>query len=407
MERPQQDRYRKWRCRKWFDSRVRRLSKQKPSGQGLYFYLETGPATSNIPGLYRAGEAQLAEELEWSIADFRRCFEEIRAQGLADADWAARVVFLPTVIDDDPPSNVNVVTSWRATLDEIPECALKTRAIVHLREHLAQLGDQYQAAFEAVDQQTSERRRQPDEATRTAVKLRDGEQCRYCRIQVKPTDRRGPAGAVLDLVDPTGPLSVGNLVVCCRGCQTMKGRRTPAAAGMELSPEPNHAQVQLRFGSRSDLDRIKPEPGTPDPDPRSINQNQKGNLAGLPDPDLGTEPGGYDLQRAFGVLRANIIGGFTWTTPGDPRGEIASFAARLDNEAVQDVVPTMRLALERIRDEHADWKDPRLKDPSFAFGAWKAKFTSLREEMHHAKYTAPRNGASRAATYFNPAAETR
>lgn len=85
---------------------------------------------------------------------------------------------------------------------------------------------------------------------RTAVRERDGDRCRYCGVGVRWNDRRGPLGGTYDHVDPEGPSDFDNLVVCCRGCNASKGRRTPQEAGMRLLPPP---------GPKSDLDR---DPGS-------------------------------------------------------------------------------------------------------------------------------------------------
>lgn len=114
--------------RVWGDSRFRSLTPIQPCGQGLWFYLLTGPSTTNIPGLYRAGFAQLAEELGWSAEAFAKAWSEVRSQGLADADPKARVIWIPNGIKYNEPESPNVIKSWRVAWDEIPECALKNAA---------------------------------------------------------------------------------------------------------------------------------------------------------------------------------------------------------------------------------------------------------------------------------------
>jgi len=91
-------------------------------------FLLTGPQTSNIPGLFRAGEMALAEELEWSLEEFRKAFEEASSKGLVKSDWKARVVWIPNAIKYNRPENPNVVKGWRTAWDEIPECPLKVEA---------------------------------------------------------------------------------------------------------------------------------------------------------------------------------------------------------------------------------------------------------------------------------------
>jgi hypothetical protein len=140
-------RYRKIDTRMYGDSRFRELSSPEPSGKYLWVFLLTGPQTSNIPGLFRAGEMALAEELEWGPEGFRKAFAELFAKGLVKADWKARVVWIPNVIKYNAPENPNVVKSWRPAWDEIPECALKAEAYERLKAFTEGLGEGFGKAF--------------------------------------------------------------------------------------------------------------------------------------------------------------------------------------------------------------------------------------------------------------------
>lgn len=121
-------RYRKIDVRVWVDDKFRALSPLPPSGQALWLYLLTNPETVNIPGLYRAGEATLAEGLGWPLADFRRAFAEVARKKMAKADWMSRVVWIPNAIRYDRPQSANAVKSWGKSWSEIPECPLKREA---------------------------------------------------------------------------------------------------------------------------------------------------------------------------------------------------------------------------------------------------------------------------------------
>jgi prepilin-type processing-associated H-X9-DG protein len=118
------------------DERFRRLSSPAPSGQYLWLYLLTGPHTCPIPGLFSAGEAGLAEALKWATRGFRRAFGELERQGMARADWQARVVWIPKAIKHNEPESPSVVTSWRKWLDEMPECDLKREAVEEIGRYL-------------------------------------------------------------------------------------------------------------------------------------------------------------------------------------------------------------------------------------------------------------------------------
>jgi hypothetical protein len=129
-------RYRRIEVRLWGDEKFRRLSAQQPSGQALWIYLLTGPHTTSLPGLFRAGEAALAEAIRWDIRSFRDRFNELCAQGMAKADWDAQVVWVPNAIKYNQPANPNVVKSWKVHWDEIPECSLKLEAHHRFREFI-------------------------------------------------------------------------------------------------------------------------------------------------------------------------------------------------------------------------------------------------------------------------------
>jgi len=138
-------RYRKIDVRVWGDERFRRLS---PSGQMLWFFLLTGPHTTSLPGLSRAGEAALAEELGWTQKAFRDAFAEVSREGMAKADWKARVLWVPNVCKYDKPQAPNVVRSWGVVWDEIPECHLKMEAYQTLKVFAKGIGEGYRKAFE-------------------------------------------------------------------------------------------------------------------------------------------------------------------------------------------------------------------------------------------------------------------
>lgn len=136
-------RWRKIDVRMWADEKFRRLSSPGPNAQSLWFFLLTSPNTSNIPGLFRAGKAGLAEELNWNSKGFAEAFGELFAEGMVKADWDSRVVWVPKAIYYDPPSNPNVVKSWRGPWKELPECDLKSEAHQLLKGFLKGLGESF------------------------------------------------------------------------------------------------------------------------------------------------------------------------------------------------------------------------------------------------------------------------
>lgn len=125
------------------DKKVRQLSRPKrANGRDLWFYLLTGPHTTSLPGLFRAGIAQLAEENEWKTRETAIVFDEILSLGLAKFDAKARVVWLPKSIEHNPPESPNVIKNWRQHYDELPDTPLKVEALLVFRAFL----EEYEAA---------------------------------------------------------------------------------------------------------------------------------------------------------------------------------------------------------------------------------------------------------------------
>lgn len=141
-------RYRKVEVRTWGDERFRALSPIPPCGQGLWLYLITGPYTGPIPGLFSAGRAAMAEDLGWSTEAFGEAFGEAFEQGMVKADFKARVVFIPNAIKHNRPESPNVVRSWAAAFDLIPECDLKREAFDALKVSIHALGEAFGKAFD-------------------------------------------------------------------------------------------------------------------------------------------------------------------------------------------------------------------------------------------------------------------
>lgn len=141
-------RYRKIEVRTWGDEKFRGLSQIPACGQGLWFFLLTGPHTGPIPGLFRAGRAAMAEELDWELEAFDEAFREVSRKGMAKADFKAKVVWIPNAIRHNKPESPNVVRSWSQEFDLIPECALKQEALESLRAFICGLGEAFTKAFD-------------------------------------------------------------------------------------------------------------------------------------------------------------------------------------------------------------------------------------------------------------------
>lgn len=121
-------RYSKVYRRMWVDEKVKKLTQPPPCGFTLWQRLLTGPELTNIPGLFPAWEAGLANALHWPLDAFRKAFGEVTAQGMAEADWESGLVWVPNAIEHNEPESVNVVISWGSTIAELPDCELKRKA---------------------------------------------------------------------------------------------------------------------------------------------------------------------------------------------------------------------------------------------------------------------------------------
>ena len=140
-------RFRKVDPKMWGDAKFRALSPPPPCGQSLFQYLLTGPETTSLPGVLRGGQAHFAEELGWTVEGFAKAFAEVFHEGLAKADWRARMVWLPNAKKYNVPESPNVVRSWRTAWDEVPECDLKLEAYHALRAFTEGLGEGFAKAF--------------------------------------------------------------------------------------------------------------------------------------------------------------------------------------------------------------------------------------------------------------------
>jgi hypothetical protein len=118
-------RYRKIAPRIWNDGKFRELS---DDAKLIFFLLLTHPHMTAL-GAMRATLAGLAAELGWAAKRFHRGFTEIRQRRMVRYDEGSSLIWLPNFLKCNPPENPNVVKSWQASLDLLPECGLKDEII--------------------------------------------------------------------------------------------------------------------------------------------------------------------------------------------------------------------------------------------------------------------------------------
>jgi len=141
--------YRSVHIRVWLDEKFKKLTAAQPNAQTLWFYLLFGDQTGIVPGLFKAGEASLAEALAWPLEAMREAYSEVMSLGMVRADWKARLVFVPKAVEYNPPASLNVVKSWANAIRDLPECELRTRAIQHIQSALERMQGKSQAFAEA------------------------------------------------------------------------------------------------------------------------------------------------------------------------------------------------------------------------------------------------------------------
>jgi hypothetical protein len=115
------------------------------------FYLRSTPHALSIPGAVVSGLAAHAEEIGWPVKRFATAVEALIARGWCKADLDSRLIWLPDMVDDDPPRNPNTVRSWGRVWPEVPECSLKVEiwtALQQFRERFEQLSpEQFDELF--------------------------------------------------------------------------------------------------------------------------------------------------------------------------------------------------------------------------------------------------------------------
>lgn len=145
----------------WGDDKFRRLSRPSPCGQYLWIYLLTGDHTDGLPGLYRLGEASLAEALGWPIEELRAAFAELAALDMALADTTAHVIYLPNALKYQAPTNPKHLQGWGKSYRRIPECELRSVWLQKLYGWAEKKGIAYVQAllqgFETVPESLSDR----------------------------------------------------------------------------------------------------------------------------------------------------------------------------------------------------------------------------------------------------------
>jgi len=137
-------RYRKVSTKIWSDRTFKRLS---DSGKLLFLYLLTHPSQTRL-GIFRTTKQGLAAELGWTWRRFNGEFNKLLRAKIVLFDDAGPCVYLPRFIRHNTPESPNVIKSWPAAFDDIPECELKDISMVSMRIEAESLPEAFSKAFQ-------------------------------------------------------------------------------------------------------------------------------------------------------------------------------------------------------------------------------------------------------------------
>lgn len=136
-------RYRRIRPRWWLEPAVVALSEGE---RIVALYCLSGPPTNSL-GLYRLSPAGAAEDLGIDTDVFRRRFDVVCRAFCWRFDAAARVIWIPGWLEENTPQSLNVVKSWRAAFNEIPDCGVKAEAAPAIVTFLQSKSEAFCEAF--------------------------------------------------------------------------------------------------------------------------------------------------------------------------------------------------------------------------------------------------------------------
>ena len=113
----------------WVDGKFRRLSKPQPNATSLFLYLLTAYECSSVPGLILVYPEVIARRFDWKPADVRCVAQGLISEKMIEVDWELGLWFIRNRLRYKWPDSSKNVQGWVKTLAQLPDCALKWRAI--------------------------------------------------------------------------------------------------------------------------------------------------------------------------------------------------------------------------------------------------------------------------------------
>lgn len=135
--------YRKIEVKIWNDQKFNSLS---CNGKLIFFMLLTHPHMTPI-GAMRGTINGLADELKMENKAFREGFGEALAKGIVKHDDTCSFLWLPNFLKYNKPESPNVIKSWLASVDMLPECDMKYASLLAAKGYTEGLTEGYGKAF--------------------------------------------------------------------------------------------------------------------------------------------------------------------------------------------------------------------------------------------------------------------
>src|ERR1051326_6154169 len=106
---------------RWRDPAFRALS---DDAKLVEFYLRSTPV-GHIAGAVIGGIAAHADEIGWPTRRFETAARELEVAGVVKIAPTERLIWVPAILEEDPPNNPNALRAWAKLWPEVPACPLK------------------------------------------------------------------------------------------------------------------------------------------------------------------------------------------------------------------------------------------------------------------------------------------
>lgn len=127
----------------WYDEKFRSLP---AVSKLLFFQVLTHPKITSLGTLHHSTEG-LARELNVDAEGYAEAFNKLLGKGLVEYDKQALCLWVPNFVRHQCAESPNVIKAWVKQVNYIPECDLKAKAVLALRDYVKGLSKGFQEAF--------------------------------------------------------------------------------------------------------------------------------------------------------------------------------------------------------------------------------------------------------------------